>query len=121
MFKEDELMGNLIRRLRKASGMSQMQLADQIGVSYQQVQKYEKGVNRLSVSRLKQVSDALGVSVATFLDEIETPKVSDTHSRYSGLTSDEAKLLMLFRKLDSKKLKVKLVDIVEDMVKLSRK
>ena len=47
--KSDKAMGELIRQLRKSAGMSQMKLADRIGVSYQQVQKYEKGVNRLSV------------------------------------------------------------------------
>ena len=67
--KSEKSIGGLIRHMRKSSGLSQMQLAEKIGISYQQVQKYEKGTNRLSVSRLKQVAGALGVPVSLFLDE----------------------------------------------------
>ncbi len=52
MIKRDKSVGELIRRMRKSAHMSQMQLAEKIGISYQQVQKYEKGVNQLSLSRL---------------------------------------------------------------------
>lgn len=118
MFKNDKTIGALIRQLRKSSGMSQMRLAEKIGVSYQQVQKYEKGVNRLSLSRLKQISGALGVSVSAFLEE-EDLKVGEPRSVYSGLNTDEAKLLMLFRRMKSRKMRTGFLDMLDDVVKLT--
>ncbi|KQT60552.1 hypothetical protein ASG54_10490 [Aureimonas sp. Leaf460] len=48
--------------------MSQSLLASKIGVTFQQVQKYEKGTNRVGASRLQRIADALGVSVSSFFD-----------------------------------------------------
>ncbi|MDY6971810.1 MAG: helix-turn-helix transcriptional regulator, partial [Thermodesulfobacteriota bacterium] len=48
--------------------MSQINLAERIGLSFQQVQKYEKGVTRISVFRLQQVSEALGVHINSFFE-----------------------------------------------------
>lgn len=121
MFKSEKAIGSLIRQLRKSSGMSQMALADKIGVSYQQVQKYEKGVNRLSISRLKQIANALGVTVTIFFDEEETARAAEPKSPYMGLSNEEAKLLMLFRRLQGRKLKNGFIDMLEDVVKLSGK
>ncbi len=121
MFKSEKAIGALIRQLRKSSGMSQMQLAEKIGVSYQQVQKYEKGINRLSISRLKQIAGALGVMVNVFLDDVEPLAVGEGRAAYGGLSNEEAKLLMLFRRLQSKKLKNGFVEMLEDVVKLSNR
>lgn len=119
MFKSEKAIGELIRHMRKSSGMSQMQLADKIGVSYQQVQKYEKGINKLSLSRLKQISGALGVPVSMFLDEEEPLRVGDSKAAATGLLNEEAKLLMLFRRLHSKKLKHGFIEMLEDVVRIS--
>ena len=53
MPKSEKAIGALVKQVRKSSGLSQMQLAEKVGISYQQVQKYEKGVNKLTLSRLK--------------------------------------------------------------------
>lgn len=61
-------------------GLTQQQLADLIGVTYQQAHKYERGMNRVSAGRLYQISQALGVDVDYFfegLDEAEEPVVSE--------------------------------------------
>lgn len=121
MFKTEKAIGALIRQLRKSSGMSQMQLADRIGVSYQQVQKYEKGINKLSLSRLKQISNALGVNISIFLDEEEMVKTGEAKANYIGLSNDEAKLLMFYRRLQGKKLRTGFLEILEDIVKLADK
>jgi transcriptional regulator with XRE-family HTH domain len=121
MFKSEKSIGGLIRQLRKSSAMSQMQLAEKIGVSYQQVQKYEKGINRLSLSRLKQLSGALGVNISIFLEDDEPLKVGENRASYTGLSNDEAKLLMLYRRLQGKKLRSGFLDMLEDVVKLSDK
>lgn len=98
MHRSEKSVGELIRQIRKSSGMSQIQLAEKVGISYQQVQKYEKGVNRLSVSRMKQISGALGVPASLFLDE-EDPLMSAEQKGRTGLLNDEARLLMLFRRM----------------------
>ena len=54
---------------RMLLGMSQEKLGDAIGLTFQQVQKYEKGANRVSASRLQQISDVLRVPVTFFFDD----------------------------------------------------
>jgi transcriptional regulator with XRE-family HTH domain len=111
-------IGKMIREMRKAAGMSQMQLADKIGVSYQQVQKYEKGASKLNVPRLLQIAEIFGVPVMTFLEEPKT-KVAEAHIPYQSLTDEEARLLMLFRRLRRRKLKDTFTEMLKDIVKLS--
>jgi transcriptional regulator with XRE-family HTH domain len=48
--------------------MSQMELAEKIGISYQQLQKYEKGINNISISRLKQIADVLKIPISSLLE-----------------------------------------------------
>jgi transcriptional regulator with XRE-family HTH domain len=112
-------IGTLIREMRKAAGMSQMKLADKLGVSYQQVQKYEKGTSKLSVPRLVQVSEIFNVPVNSFLDEAKKASVAEVSASYSSLSEEEARLLMLFRRLRRKKLKESFVEMLKDIVKLS--
>jgi transcriptional regulator with XRE-family HTH domain len=64
----DALIGARIRLRRSARGLSQEKLGEALGLSYQQVQKYEKGQHRVSASRLSQIAGVLGVSVSYFLD-----------------------------------------------------
>src|SRR5690606_41139144 len=51
---------------RRSSDLTQQQLADKVGIKFQQIQKYETGMNRVSASRLWDVADALGVSISYF-------------------------------------------------------
>jgi transcriptional regulator with XRE-family HTH domain len=112
-------IGKLIREMRKAAGMSQMRLADKIGVSYQQVQKYEKGTSKLSVPRLIQIAEVFSVPVTAFLEDTKLGKVAETQAAFSNLSEDEAKMLMLFRRLKRKKLKDGFTEMLKDIVKLS--
>jgi len=63
---EDVEIGRKIRALRLERGLSQSELADAIGLTFQQVQKYEKGTNRVSAGRLVQIADKLDVPVMFF-------------------------------------------------------
>lgn len=68
--------GQKIRRLRKCLGLSQNDLATQLDISYQQLQKYEAGKNNLNLSMLQKISGALGVKPEIFLDteaDVEPP------------------------------------------------
>lgn len=69
---EDIAIGEKLRACRALRGMSQTALGDAIGVSFQQVQKYEKGTNRISGSRLRKAAKALGVQVVELIGEDET-------------------------------------------------
>ena len=60
------IIGERIRELRKEQGMSQMRLAALVGVSYQQIQKYEKASGSISVERLEQISKAFKFPIREF-------------------------------------------------------
>jgi transcriptional regulator with XRE-family HTH domain len=66
MGRDNNQIGQLIKEIRKSRHMSQMKLSDLVGVSYQQIQKYEKGASSISVDRLKQISKALETPLFTF-------------------------------------------------------
>ncbi len=74
----DVYVGERVRRLRSMRKITQQGLAEALGISFQQVQKYEKGTNRISVSKLYEIKQALGARLEDFyvgLDE-ETDKVA---------------------------------------------
>lgn len=69
--KLDKYIGNKIYVLRLAHGLSRQQLAEKVGVTHQQIQKYEKGINRISAGRLLLVSKTLEKQVAFFFSGFE--------------------------------------------------
>ena len=77
----DSHVGARIRQRRLRLGMSQTELAKAIGLTLQQLQKYERGLNRVSSSRLFDLSSALQVTVGFFFDEMsgEPPLVASNH------------------------------------------
>jgi len=68
----DAIVGAKVRMLRVNRGISQAVLAERIGVTFQQVQKYEQGANRVGASRLAQIASELDVSVAEFFESSRT-------------------------------------------------
>ncbi|MEZ5796701.1 MAG: helix-turn-helix transcriptional regulator [Paracoccaceae bacterium] len=64
----DAHVGKRICHRRWMVGMTQQQLADKVGIKFQQIQKYETGMNRVSASRLWDIADALGVQIAFFFE-----------------------------------------------------
>jgi len=77
----DVHVGKRVRHRRWMVGMTQQQLAEHVGIKFQQIQKYETGMNRVSASRLWDIAETLSVPVSFFFDGIET----DT----SGATSEQ--------------------------------
>lgn len=108
--------GQIVKEYRKAKGMSQMDLAEMIGVSYQQVQKYEKGTNRISIDRLKQIAKALDVPINEFFSP-EKLVVSETRAAYGKITDDEQLLLHLFREIKNKKVKKAVIEFIKAVAK----
>lgn len=79
----DCYIGNRILGLRLAKGLSRQQLASNIGVTHQQLQKYEKGINRISAGRLVLIAQALNKPVSYFFDGVngDDEIVSSQHQR----------------------------------------
>jgi len=113
-------IGETIKKYRIAARMSQMALAEKIGISYQQLQKYEKGINNISVYRLQQISEALRIQISSLIEGLEPEKLAEEISEY-GLSKEEKTLLDLFRKIDNKDIKrgllLELKGIAEILIK----
>ena len=118
----DKHVGNRLRMRRIMLGMSQTNLADGLGLTFQQVQKYEKGTNRLSASKLQQCAGILQVPVEFFFEGVPSipgapkPKgavpsvdyVSDFLATTAGLA-----LVKAFTQIKDAKLRRCIVDLVE--------
>lgn len=119
MSNEQGAIGTVLKKLRKARGLSQMALAEKIGVSYQQIQKYEKGTSSLSVERLKQLAAALEAPVGVFL-AAERDRVAESPAPYETTTAEERLLLEQFRAVKSKRLKRAVLDLVKELAQSAR-
>jgi transcriptional regulator with XRE-family HTH domain len=73
----DVHVGKRIRHRRWTIGVTQQQLAERVGIKFQQIQKYETGMNRVSASRLWDIAHALGVPVAFFFEGMESATQED--------------------------------------------
>ncbi len=70
----DNHVGRRLRYRRTLLGMTQQQLANAVGIRFQQIQKYESGANRISASRLWDLARALSIPVSYFFDDMTTPE-----------------------------------------------
>ena len=73
----DVHVGKRIRHRRWMVGMTQQQLAERVGIKFQQIQKYETGMNRVSASRMWEIATALGVAVSFFFEGLATTRSTD--------------------------------------------
>ncbi len=69
----DSHVGNRLRERRILLGMSQTRLGESLGLSFQQIQKYERGIDRISVGRLVHMAEVLDVPITYFFDELSGP------------------------------------------------
>jgi transcriptional regulator with XRE-family HTH domain len=113
-------IGETLKKYRLAARMSQMALAEKIGISYQQLQKYEKGIDNISISRLYQISNALKVPICNLFEIEEPEKVAEDISEY-GLSKEEKTLLELFRKIDNKDIRRGLLLELKGIVKIIKR
>jgi transcriptional regulator with XRE-family HTH domain len=122
----DKHVGARVRMRRMMLGMSQEKLGNSLGLTFQQVQKYEKGTNRIGASRLQQISQILQVPVSFFF---EGAPVVTTGQRTEGMieapspayvsdflaTSDGLALTKAFMRISDTKLRRRIVDLVEQI------
>lgn len=121
----DKHVGSRVRMRRMMLGMSQEKLGDALGLTFQQVQKYEKGTNRIGASRLQQISDILQVPVSFFFEGV--PSVPGVPEASTGMseapspayvsdflaTSDGLALTKAFVQIKDARLRRRIVDLVE--------
>jgi transcriptional regulator with XRE-family HTH domain len=91
---EDVEIGQKIRAMRVARGMSQATLAEGLGLTFQQVQKYERGANRVSAGRLQKIAGMLDTPITFFYGETGTSKKLDQDNGFALIQSKDAMRLM---------------------------
>ena len=119
----DQHVGARVRMRRKMLAMSQAQLAEALGITYQQVQKYERGANRIAASRLQQISHILQVPVAFFFEG--APDAAPHGSHGSALSaaqiddfvsdSDGLRLIRAFMRIDNADLRRRIVMLAQEI------
>jgi transcriptional regulator with XRE-family HTH domain len=115
MKHENRRIGQIIKEARKARGMTQMKLSEKVGVSYQQVQKYEKGSD-ISVERLKQIAKAVNVPITLFFPGA-AEMAAEAPAGYGKLAEDEAHLLNLYRRIKSRNAKKAVIELLKTFTK----
>jgi len=119
----DGQVGNRVRLRRMLVGMSQERLGEHLGLTFQQVQKYEKGVNRIGAGRLFQVAQILGVPISYFYEGVieqsaesmrkgdaTTPPVMEFLSSGEGL-----QLTLAFMRIKDSKVRKRVIDLVKSL------
>ncbi len=110
-------LGRRIRLQRIARGISQTELGKGLGVTFQQVQKYERGVNRVGAGRLSRIAETLGVSVHSLLGGTQS---DDTEGKGNGrleleylITPGALRLVQSYSEISQPELRRAIVDLVE--------
>ncbi len=93
----DIIVGRNVRAIRSKRRISQLELGDALGLTFQQIQKYEKGTNRVSASKLHQIAMFLGVDISSLFEGAETP---DGAAR-PGLSAEAYEFAVHYDKLPS--------------------
>jgi transcriptional regulator with XRE-family HTH domain len=116
----DAEVGRRVRSRRLECRLSQTELADKIGVTFQQVQKYEKGVNRIGAGRLQRISEALDVPITFFFDvtphATTTAPKNGTDSVFEFMqVSGAVRIVKAFHRIKSPKARQVLVEMTEEL------
>ncbi len=114
--KVDKAVGQRVKERRRELQLSQKELAAKLGVSYQQVQKYENGDNRISAGMLYQLSAKLDCRVSDFFDGIDSElENTDGPSIDPGLDADIKKIARYLRSIGNRDLRRRLIELVRIM------
>lgn len=117
----DSHVGKRVRLRRTMLGMSQTTLATGLGITFQQVQKYEKGSNRIGASRLQNIAEILNVPVSFFFEEVPTGDGSTLQESeiMSFLNTPEGlQLNRTFARIKDSAMRKKLVGLIRTVVEL---
>jgi transcriptional regulator with XRE-family HTH domain len=119
----DVLVGQNIRICRMQRGLSQSELATRVGLTFQQIQKYEKAANRVGASRLIQVADALGVPLATLFEGSATAARGEPDLSGRALLANPhaLRLVQAFDRIADHKHRTAVLQLVESIGKASER
>ncbi|MGI4775979.1 MAG: helix-turn-helix domain-containing protein [Janthinobacterium lividum] len=96
----DQFVGEKIYSLRLAKGLSRQQLSEVIGVTHQQLQKYEKGTNRISVGRLVLIANALGKATNYFYEGLDSRDAEPMLTQHQRMCIEVSRNFMKIRSAD---------------------
>ena len=114
-------VGGRVRMRRKMLGVSQERLAEALGLTFQQVQKYERGANRISASKLYEIARFLSAPVAYFFEGLTDPSLgasavqddgSEQHVHGFLMTSEGLELAAAFPRIGRSRLRRRILDLV---------
>jgi transcriptional regulator with XRE-family HTH domain len=108
----DKEVGRRIRARRLVCGMSQTALGEQLGVTFQQVQKYEKGTNRVGAGRLRRIAEVLEVPVSFFFDEAGAGRENDGTGMEFLDTAQAVRLMRAYSRIRSPDVQRAIVELV---------
>ena len=107
----DRRVGACVRAARVKAGLSQSKLAAELGITFQQMQKYEKGKNRIAVSTLLLIADALSLPVQTFFDSVEQ-QGTDAADWPDLLTKDNIRLIRAFSRIGDPEVRRRIMGLI---------
>ncbi len=117
----DRIVGQRLRWRRRELKLTQEQLGEKLGLTFQQVQKYEKGVNRISAGRLFEIAQALGITITYFYEGVDelletSPAVSvhetDHPPSLPVIDTEAMELVTAFQKIGDKSLRRSLLETI---------
>lgn len=110
----DEQIGRQIRSLRKSKAFTEEDLASRIGVSSQQVRRYERGTSRASLGRLSLIADALGAPLSALFDGCASPSPGNDNIPAANLTAKQGLILLKhFHSIQDNNLRCRALEFVE--------
>ena len=107
---DNSQIGIKIREFRLQAGLTQEKLAEELGITFQQVQKYERGVTKVNLVKLQQLAVVLKIPISAFFLE-------GSYSAFQ-ITEEEKQLLYTFRKIKSAEHRNSVIDIVAGLAKV---
>lgn len=111
--KVDIHVGQKLRERRKEISMSQGELGDRLKITFQQIQKYEKGTNRIGASRLFELSTALGVPVSYFFEGLNDEAQGSSDQLDGALSAQMMRVVKAFNEIDDPKMLDNTVHLLE--------
>jgi len=125
--RDSQFIGRRMRQLRERAGLSQNEVGALLEVSYQQIQKYERGVNRISVDKLQRLAVALRLPLQAFFEEPAPPPALPEQAAEEillyqpiSLSSRERDLLQCFRAIQDEELRLCLLTLMQLAAQMQR-
>jgi transcriptional regulator with XRE-family HTH domain len=119
----DRKLGQRVRAYRLEIGMSQEELADRLGITFQQVQKYEKGFNRMAASRLFDIAATLGLPISELFEGLSSPlsgKAPENEARSAidamRETKEGREMMALFASVKSVRVRKRLLELARALI-----